>query len=170
MAGSPKVLPEYLEPVLAFVNSMDVEEGTDQLTDAAALTTWLGSSAKASPAEFRLALELRTTLRGLALANHAPADPVDTGCFTRLPFVATTEASFAPVADKPVLRALTELAIGYARARATGEWQRLRICPGDNCYWGFWDSSPRGARRWCSMRVCGNRAKARTYASRPGRS
>ncbi|MGC7097927.1 CGNR zinc finger domain-containing protein [Amycolatopsis lurida] len=168
MAGAPRVLPEYLEPVLEFVNSMDVEEGTDQLTDAAALASWLGV-ASASSAEFRLALELRTALRGLALANHAPSDPLDTSCFQRLPFTATAESAFAPVADAPVMRALTQLVIGYARAQAAGEWQRLRLCPGDNCYWAFWDSSPRGARRWCSMRVCGNRAKARTYASRPAR-
>ncbi|AXB45406.1 CGNR zinc finger domain-containing protein [Amycolatopsis albispora] len=166
MAGAPRVLPEYLAPVLEFVNSMDVEEGTDQLTDAAALASWLGV-ASATAAEFRLALELRTALRALALGNHAPAPEPDVRCFDRLPFTATTGAEFAPRATAPATRALTQLVIGYARAQAAGEWQRLRICPGDNCYWAFWDSSPRGARRWCSMRVCGNRAKARAYAARP---
>ncbi|MBP2178948.1 CGNR zinc finger domain-containing protein [Amycolatopsis magusensis] len=169
---APLELPEYLEPVLAFVNSMDVEEGTDELTDASALTTWLASrfgvdSGPASAREFRLALSLRSTLRGLALANHADVEPVDVSCFARLPFAASSGPDFEPQATDPIMRALTQLAIGYARAQAAGSWQRLRLCPGDNCYWAFWDSSPRGARRWCSMRVCGNRAKARTYATRP---
>lgn len=40
----------------------------------------------------------------------------------------------------------------------------VRACPGDGCGWLFLDS--RGRRRWCIMAVCGNRAKARSYASR----
>jgi predicted RNA-binding Zn ribbon-like protein len=34
-------------------------------------------------------------------------------------------------------------------------------CPGEGCGWLFTD--PRGRRRWCSMAVCGNRAKARRF-------
>jgi hypothetical protein len=41
---------------------------------------------------------------------------------------------------------------------------RVRACPGAGCGWLFVD--PRGRRRWCSMAVCGNRAKARRYAVR----
>lgn len=37
-------------------------------------------------------------------------------------------------------------------------------CPGDGCGWLFLDRS--GRRRWCSMAVCGNRAKARRHAGR----
>ena len=68
----------------------------------------------------------------------------------------------------PVAAALSRIAAGYALARATGLWQRLRRCPADDCAWVFWDSSAKGARRWCSMRVCGNRAKVRAYARRHG--
>ncbi len=35
--------------------------------------------------------------------------------------------------------------------------QRLRSCP--RCGWLFLDTSRGGKRRWCSMRVCGNREK-----------
>ncbi len=40
----------------------------------------------------------------------------------------------------------------------------VAACPGVGCGWLFAD--PRRRRRWCSMAVCGNRAKARAYARR----
>jgi predicted RNA-binding Zn ribbon-like protein len=48
-----------------------------------------------------------------------------------------------------------------------GELDRLRECPGDgDCGWLFLDTSRSGTRRWCDMRTCGNRAKARTHYAR----
>jgi predicted RNA-binding Zn ribbon-like protein len=38
----------------------------------------------------------------------------------------------------------------------------VAACPGVGCGWLFTD--PRRRRRWCSMAVCGNRAKARRHA------
>lgn len=45
---------------------------------------------------------------------------------------------------------------------------RVRECPGDGgvCGWLFLDTSRSGTRRWCDMRTCGNRAKARGYYRR----
>jgi predicted RNA-binding Zn ribbon-like protein len=40
----------------------------------------------------------------------------------------------------------------------------VAACPGVGCGWLFTD--PRHRRRWCSMAVCGNRAKARRHADR----
>ena len=40
----------------------------------------------------------------------------------------------------------------------------ISSCPMPDCGWLFWD--PRGRRTWCSMAVCGNRAKVRRYAAR----
>ena len=48
-----------------------------------------------------------------------------------------------------------------------GELHRLRQCAG--CGWLFLDRSRNGSRRWCDMRVCGNRAKARRYYERQQR-
>jgi predicted RNA-binding Zn ribbon-like protein len=47
---------------------------------------------------------------------------------------------------------------------ATAELGDVRQCPGTGCGWLFVDSS--GRRRWCSMEVCGNRAKVRRHAER----
>jgi predicted RNA-binding Zn ribbon-like protein len=48
------------------------------------------------------------------------------------------------------------------------ELARVRQCPGESgrCGWLFLDSSRSGNRRWCDMRTCGNRAKARAHYSR----
>ena len=40
---------------------------------------------------------------------------------------------------------------------------RIGICEGGRCGWLFLDESRGKRRRWCDMKDCGNRAKARRY-------
>jgi predicted RNA-binding Zn ribbon-like protein len=50
-----------------------------------------------------------------------------------------------------------------------GALERVRICglcEADECGWLFLDETRAGTRRWCSMKDCGNRAKARRFAER----
>lgn len=48
-----------------------------------------------------------------------------------------------------------------------GDPARLKQCPApDGCGWLFHDSSKNQTRRWCSMRMCGNGAKARRFQQR----
>jgi predicted RNA-binding Zn ribbon-like protein len=42
----------------------------------------------------------------------------------------------------------------------------LRNCANPHCGWLFLDRSRKGNRRWCEMRECGSRAKARRYYQR----
>jgi predicted RNA-binding Zn ribbon-like protein len=58
----------------------------------------------------------------------------------------------------------------WAAVRAAGELlvdstalDRLRECPGEGCRWLFIDTSRNKSRRWCTMEICGNRAKARRH-------
>ncbi|MBI1881537.1 MAG: ABATE domain-containing protein [Chloroflexi bacterium] len=46
------------------------------------------------------------------------------------------------------------------------ELARVRECDGETCSWLFLDTSKNRSRRWCDMRDCGNRAKARRHYSR----
>jgi predicted RNA-binding Zn ribbon-like protein len=39
----------------------------------------------------------------------------------------------------------------------------VRVCASDNCNWLFFDTSKNHSRRWCDMKSCGNRAKARRH-------
>ena len=43
---------------------------------------------------------------------------------------------------------------------------RTRRCAGQDCGWLFFDTTKNNRRRWCDMRVCGNRAKVRAIRTR----
>jgi predicted RNA-binding Zn ribbon-like protein len=57
----------------------------------------------------------------------------------------------------PIVRSAADLL-------TSGPLDRLKQCAG--CGWLFVDGSRNRSRRWCDMRVCGNRAKARRHYER----
>jgi predicted RNA-binding Zn ribbon-like protein len=59
----------------------------------------------------------------------------------------------------PVVRSAAELLV-------SGEASRVGRCAGEGCDWLFMDTSHNRSRRWCDMRSCGNRAKARRHHAR----
>jgi predicted RNA-binding Zn ribbon-like protein len=71
-----------------------------------------------------------------------------------------------PVSD-PARAALGAVALDAAQmlGRPT-ERARMRVCASETCSARFYDKSPAGRRRWCSMRACGNEAKARRHRER----
>jgi predicted RNA-binding Zn ribbon-like protein len=167
----------------AFVNTVDVELGTDDLTAPARLREWLverallAGSARVTTADLALALRLRDGLRE-ALGGHV-GDVPDPELVRRadealgalpLRFELTAEGgrgAFVPAPELPPARAaLAALPIAWGALVTTGEAARLKRCPEHACAWVFWDASKNHSRRWCSMRVCGNRTKARRYAAR----
>ena len=68
-------------------------------------------------------------------------------------------------ADSP-RRALGTIALDAAKMLGTDQRSRIRICASETCSGRFFDRSPAGQRRWCSMRTCGNEAKARRHRQR----
>jgi predicted RNA-binding Zn ribbon-like protein len=60
----------------------------------------------------------------------------------------------------PVIRCAARL-MTHPRERS-----RVRECDGENCGWLFLDTSKAGRRRWCSMDICGNRAKVARHRQR----
>jgi len=70
----------------------------------------------------------------------------------------------APVA--PVAHAIGSIALDAARMLGSDERVRVRICASETCSARFYDRSPTAARLWCSMRGCGNVAKARRHRER----
>jgi predicted RNA-binding Zn ribbon-like protein len=64
----------------------------------------------------------------------------------------------------PVAQSAIELLVSDERAR-------VKECATDNCNWLFLDASKNRSRRWCEMKECGNRAKARRhYAKKAGQT
>ena len=65
---------------------------------------------------------------------------------------ASPEDAFAPLAD------------AFADLLTATPASRIRKC--SNCVLHFRDTSKKGTRVWCSMKLCGNRAKVAAYAER----
>jgi predicted RNA-binding Zn ribbon-like protein len=63
-------------------------------------------------------------------------------------------------------RMLWPLLKGTGELLGSPDLRRLRLCANPECGWLFLDRSRRHNRRWCSMRECGSRAKARAYYHR----
>lgn len=51
----------------------------------------------------------------------------------------------------------------------SNQLDRIKECATDNCNWLFLDGSKNRSRRWCEMKDCGNRAKARRHYDRARR-
>ncbi|MEU1371354.1 CGNR zinc finger domain-containing protein [Streptomyces sp. NPDC005803] len=163
--------PGGLALVEALVNTLNVETGADFLDTADGRAVF----ALAEP-DVPAARVLREALRTacLAHAGHRPAEGEAASVLDRLlaeaPLRVTVDgagaASLCPVEQPPGLTA--RIAAAVAAASAEGTWARLKACEAADCRWAYYDRSPAGRRRWCSMSVCGARAKMRTYRAKRG--
>ncbi|MFE0647845.1 CGNR zinc finger domain-containing protein [Streptomyces sp. NPDC059534] len=165
------------EPVsLDLLNTRWNEEGVrqDLLTDVGGLAVWLGANGLAE--RFTAdATTLRHTLAArdaLAALVDRPGDPdattrVDTVLGRgRIRATLTTdgpgeEAEFADPAWGPGWTAARD----YLDLLRTAP-DRIRACAHEACILHFFDTSRNGTRRWCSMAICGNRAKASRHYAR----
>ena len=154
----PKAAPEPLLRVQQFLNSIDLEKEVDWLPG------WLDERGLAP--ELERARTLRSALRELAIANNGdPPAPA------ALEVVNRAAARLAPRVDAGGrLRivgdggALDGVVASALEAMIDGSWARLKACR--NCHWSFYDYSPNRSAAWCSMQLCGNRAKTRAYRRR----
>jgi predicted RNA-binding Zn ribbon-like protein len=170
--------PGDLELVRGFVNTLDVEEGTDEFDMPSGLESWLAqnkldSGESPSPADVARAIDFREALRSLLLANNG-VEP-DNDAAERLNVAldgAASEVRFKEGSAEIVPTcggldaALATMALIVHDAMLGGEWSRLKVCPADDCRWAFYDRSRNRSRTWCQMGDCGNRAKVRAFRSR----
>ncbi|HEY4089755.1 MAG TPA: ABATE domain-containing protein [Bryobacteraceae bacterium] len=56
--------------------------------------------------------------------------------------------------------------VAHSIAALLADLDRAKIRKCRHCVLHFYDTSRKGTRRWCSMQICGNRAKVATYAAR----
>jgi predicted RNA-binding Zn ribbon-like protein len=172
-------------PAMDFVNTRRERWRRDVecLLSVDELVTWLvraGLLAQPMRAPASILGEARTLREAIdagvraAVAGRAP-DPAVIGHVDDWLALAGSSPALVPGAKgDPVLtervradsprRALGMVA--YDAARMLGipsERARVRICGSDTCSARFYDRSPAGARRWCSMAVCGNQNKARRH-------
>jgi len=172
--GGRPPAPDALGLVQAFINThydLAEEHGAEVLATPAALRGWLAehrlsdTDTPVSAADLRRAHAVREALRDLA---RGAADPP-----ALAPLRATVEVRLErsgprleATHGRTVESALATLLAIVAREMLTGRWSRLKICPGHDCGWAFYDGSRNRTGRWCSMSVCGGRAKAKTHYRR----
>jgi predicted RNA-binding Zn ribbon-like protein len=179
--GNSMAAPDRLEPVRRFINTRDVEAGTDLLEDAAGLRSWLTEAAlwrAAAPvgaADLDRARRLREALREAAAANHDRSAVPARVTAVLDDIAARSEVSLSFTADRGwraearatgVDGALGELVVRVTESMTAGTWPRLKVCASDTCRWAFFDASRAGTGKWCSMRLCGNRAKQEAWRGR----
>jgi predicted RNA-binding Zn ribbon-like protein len=169
--GPTELLPNY-QAVLAFMQQ------TELLDRAAVLTLTATADAEAVAAAVRglretAAIVLYAVAEGTTpppaavqqLARHAQ----EAHQHQELLWCSTDDTSkfvwrwrSAAAAALP----LWALALQTSALLTSDELRRLRTCQCETCRWLFLDTSKNHRRRWCDMKVCGNRMKARRYQAR----
>jgi predicted RNA-binding Zn ribbon-like protein len=179
--GGREPAPGALALVQGFLNThydLTAEQGGEALVHPEALATWLAGhdllarDARLGARDLERAVAVREGLRALAFANNdRPLDEAAVERFRAASAGAVTGVMIEPggprfTAPGTLDGALGALLAGTATAMLEGTWARLKACPGRHCGWAFFDHSRNQSARWCSMKVCGDREKARAYYER----
>ncbi|MCW2967226.1 MAG: hypothetical protein JWM71_998, partial [Solirubrobacteraceae bacterium] len=153
---------------------------SDTIATPAALAAWLAdrellpSGGRVTRADLGRAHEVRSALHATLMSHHgeplAPEVPrvlEDAACRARLAVRFSDQgcSRLEPRAGGVDGALGRMLAIAHD-ADVEGSWDRLKICPADDCLVAFYDKSRNHSAVWCDMAVCGNRAKVREYRDR----
>lgn len=171
-------MPEKLHLVESLANSLDVEGGLDDFESVAKARAWVEAHGvgrvELTTGDVERLRAFRDGLRALLLANHG--EPVDAraiaamnestgGALLAVGFDEFGNAMVHPQGSG-ANRVLAEMLKGILSAMGDGSWERLKICRNDDCAVAFYDVSKNRSRSWCSMAVCGNRMKVRSFRQR----
>ena len=163
--------------IQAFVNTVDLQDGPEELTDPNTLKAWLvarsllGESHPVDESDLKHAIALREAIRGAIGPNSGfPVYPVDiatlngaaTASGLRLRFGADGKPRMEPEVTGSV-GAMGRLVATLYSAMEDKNWTRLKLCGSQACRWAFYDRSKNHSSRWCNMASCGNREKARRF-------
>ena len=180
--GGREAAPEPLALVQAFANTV-AEEGHfrwEAIGDPDSLRSWLSrrgllaDGERVGEADVARTKEVRKALRSLLAANNGrEADAaairalnlVTERARLTIRFGADGRATLEPGAGG-VDGALGRVLAAVHASMEQGTWGRLKSCANATCGWAFYDRSKNRSGRWCSMEVCGNRTKTRTYRRR----
>ncbi|OLC16970.1 MAG: hypothetical protein AUH32_00080 [Actinobacteria bacterium 13_1_40CM_66_12] len=166
--------------VQAYVNTVDIQDGPEELSDPNTLERWLVARGLMEPghpvseADLKNAIAVREAIRGVIGANTGAAIyPLDvatlneaaTASRLRARFGADGKARLEPDSGG-VAGAMGRMVAAVFTAMADENWSRLKLCGSPTCRWAFYDQSRNHSSRWCTMASCGNRQKARRFRQR----
>jgi predicted RNA-binding Zn ribbon-like protein len=170
------------ELLVEFVNTWDIEDGSDAIDTPERLSAWIsahtGEYLPGLDGEGHArALALRESLRALLRANNGvEAGEGELDALQDAAERSRYRPAISPEGQLTIEPARSDLSgfearllLALERVQSQGAWPRLKACTDERCQWAFFDTTRNGSRTWCSMDVCGNRAKTRRYRSRKGR-
>jgi predicted RNA-binding Zn ribbon-like protein len=171
--------PGELEFVRELVNTRELDPDREDLGDPDALGAWLGQhgipvGGPLAEPDVKRAQAFREAIRALLLANNGETLPGasleelrEAARSAPLQIEVGGDGSLATAPATSGVDALIARTLAVAAAaQERGEWERLKACRSHECVWVFYDRSRNHSRHWCSMGVCGNRAKTRTYRAK----
>jgi predicted RNA-binding Zn ribbon-like protein len=172
-----------LDLVRDYVNTFDLETGIDTIATPDELATWLSEQGlvddlvEPTDQEVEDARAVREAIRELLLANNGVG--ADAGAASKTLEEAGRKARLGVRFEdgRPVLApeddgargAIGRIVATVAELAPSDEWKRLKTCRDEHCRVAFYDKSRNRSRAWCSMEVCGNREKARSFRQRHAR-
>jgi predicted RNA-binding Zn ribbon-like protein len=181
-AGGRQPAPGDLRIVQEFLNTRDIEAGTDLLDGLQRANEWLVGQglvtepkAVATVEELASVTDLREALRNVLISRHDSAEVEEAtrsvvsevAAAGQISMMVDPSGTLRTVAQASGLAgALARIILTVHRAQADGQWPRLKVCSNDSCRWAFWDSSRNRSGRWCTMSLCGNQAKVAAYRDR----
>lgn len=158
---------------LAATLAARLREPRELLANPADLNRWLvssglaGSSPCATDEDVAMARELREAIYGLVSGQPSSAARTTLNAVAALrPARPRLSASGGLKMEGNAREYLATIAGLGVELLGGPERTRIRQCEGEGCALLFLDLSRSGARRWCSMSGCGNRAKARGFRKR----
>jgi predicted RNA-binding Zn ribbon-like protein len=165
--------------VQAFVNTVDLQDGPEELNDPNTLKAWLVAKGlldgvqPVDASDLKHAIALREAIRSVIGANSGSrVYPVDIATLNeaaaasglRMRFGADGRPKLEPEASG-VVAAMGRIVAAMYAAMEEDDWRRLKLCTSPACRWAYYDRSKNHSSRWCTMASCGNREKARRFRS-----
>ena len=170
-------------------------EPQERLTSYAELAAWakeaqlvptavasrLAADAKRRPAQAAAALsracELREAIHQVLDAMASGRTPAPAVLDTVARHVSDAYANGRLAAHEGTLQWVTgggdeldritwDIARAAARLVTSARLGRVRACEAGDCAWWFVDDTKNRSRRWCDMKICGNREKLRRFRAR----
>jgi len=171
-----KPAPEGLVIVQGFLNTWSGELGIEDFRSAHATEQWCRAAGlwrgrkRLTVAGAETLREFRWALRQFVLHRSSVESVTRINEFAveigfGVKFYANGEAVLEVSADG-VSRVIGTL-LGIIHTSVNGDtWSRFKCCELETCGWAFYDRTKNRSGRWCSMKTCGSRHKAREYLRR----